>query len=139
IPIVHGRAFNDQDRAGTTPVVVINESMAKQFWQDSNPVGRTIAIGKGGMREFAAEPIRTIIGVIADSRDNGLNQDPGAKMFVPQGQIPDLVNQLNMKIAPLIWVIRTRGEPMAMNAQIQAALKQETGLPTADARSMGTV
>jgi putative ABC transport system permease protein len=139
IPVVHGRAFNDQDRAGTTPVVIINQAMAKQFWQDSNPVGRTLAIGRGGMREFESEPNRMIVGVIADSRDNGLNQDPGPKMFVPQGQIPDLVNQLNMRISPLNWVIRTRGEPMAMNTQIQTALRQETGLPVADVRSMNQI
>jgi putative ABC transport system permease protein len=139
IKALKGRTFNDQDRAGSTPVVIINESMAKEFWQDSNPVGRMLAIGRGGMREFEAEPIRQIIGVVADSRDGGLNQDPGAKMFVPQGQIPDAVNQLNMRISPLNWVIRTRGEPMAMNAQIQTALRQETGLPVADARSMGQV
>jgi predicted permease len=136
---IRGRTFTDADRAGTTPVVIINESMAKQFWQDSNPVGRMLAIGRGGMREFQSEPNRMIVGVIADSRDNGLNQDPGPKMFVPQGQIPDAVNQLNMRISPLTWVIRTRGEPMAMNAQIQTALKQETGLPVADVRSMGDV
>jgi predicted permease len=139
IKAIHGRTFNDQDRAGTTPVVIINESMARQFWQDSNPVGRMIAIGRGGMREFESEPTRIIVGVIADSRDNGLNQDPGPKMFVPQGQIPDAVNQLNMRISPLNWVVRTRGEPMAMNAQIQAALKSETGLPVADVRSMGDI
>jgi predicted permease len=139
IKAIHGRTFNDQDRARTTPVVIINESMARQFWQDSNPVGRMIAIGRGGMREFESEPTRIIVGVIADSRDNGLNQDPGPKMFVPQGQIPDAVNQLNMRISPLNWVVRTRGEPMAMNAQIQAALKSETGLPVADVRSMGDI
>jgi predicted permease len=139
IRAVQGRTFNDQDRAGATPVVIINESMAKQFWQDSNPVGRMLAIGRGGMREFETEPNRMIVGVIADSRDNGLNQDPGAKMFVPQGQIPDAVNQLNMRISPLAWVVRTRGEPMAMNAQIQSALRQETGLPVADVRSMAQI
>jgi predicted permease len=139
IKALKGRTFNDQDRAGTTPVVIINESMAKEFWQDSNPVGRMLAIGRGGMREFEGEPNRMIVGVIADSRDNGLNQDPGAKMFVPQGQIPDAVNQLNMRISPLNWVIRTRGEPMLMSQQIQAAIKQETGLPVADVRSMGQI
>jgi predicted permease len=139
IKAIKGRTFNDQDRAGSTPVVIINESMAKEFWQDSNPVGRMLAIGRGGMREFESEPIRQIIGVVADSRDGGLNQDPGAKMFVPQGQLPDAVNQLNMRIAPVNWVIRTRGEPMAMNQQIQTALRQETGLPVANARSMGQV
>jgi predicted permease len=139
IAAVKGRTFNDQDRAGSTPVVVINEAFAKQMWQDTNPVGRMLAIGRGGMREFADEPIRQIVGVVADSRDNGLNQDPQPKMFVPQGQIPDLVNQLNMRIAPLIWVVRTRGEPMSMSRQIQQAIREETGLPVADVRSMGQV
>ena len=139
IPVIRGRTFNDQDRAGSTPVAIINESMAKEFWQDSNPVGRMIAIGRGGMREFQTEPIREIIGVVADSRDNGLNQDPGSKMFVPQGQIPDAVNQLNMRISPLMWIIRTHGQPMAMNNQIQTALRGETGLPVADVRSMEQV
>ena len=139
IKAVRGRTFNENDRTGTTPVVIINESMAKEFWQDSNPVGRMMAIGKGGMREFESEPLRQIVGVVADSRDNGLNQDPGAKMFVPQAQIPDAVNQLNMRISPLVWMVRTRGEPLTMSAQIQNAIKQETGLPVADVRSMSQV
>jgi predicted permease len=139
IPVLQGRVFNDQDRAGTTPVVVINEAMAKEFWQDSTPIGRTIAIGRGVMREFEGEPNRMIIGVIANSRDDGLNQDPGPKMFIPQAQVPDPVNQLNMRISPFNWVIRTRGEPLVMASQIQQALRQETGLPVADVRSMSQV
>jgi predicted permease len=139
IKALKGRTFTDNDRAGTTPVVIINEAMAKQFWQDSNPVGRMIAIGRGGMHEFKDEPDRQIVGVIANSRDDGLNQDPSPKMFVPQGQIPDAVNQLNMKIAPLTWIVRTRGEPMQMSQQVQQTIRKETGLPVADVRSMSQV
>jgi len=139
IKAIRGRTFTDQDIAGGTPVAIINESMAKQYWKTGDPLTAQIAIGRGGMREFALEPNRQIIGIVADSKDNGLNQDPGPKMFTPQGQVPDLVNALNTKIGTMAWVIRTRGEPLALTAQVQAALKQATGLPAADVRSMSQV
>ena len=111
IPVIRGRTFTDQDTPARRPVVIINESMAKQYWKNGDPLNDHLAIGRGGMREFAAEPDRQIIGVVADSRDNGLNQDPGPKMFVPQGQIPDAVNALNTRISPMAWVIRTKVPP----------------------------
>src|SRR5205085_322185 len=92
IPVIRGRTFTDRDNAAAPPVVIINEAMAKQYWKTGDPLNDRLAIGRGGMKEFASEPDRQIIGVVADSRDNGLNQEPGPKMFVPQAQIPDLVN-----------------------------------------------
>ena len=74
---------------GRRPVVIINEAMAKEYWKTGDPLNDRLTIGRGGMSEFADEPDRQIIGVVADSRDDGLNQDPGPKMFVPQAQIPD--------------------------------------------------
>jgi putative ABC transport system permease protein len=139
IPVLRGRTFTDQDKAGTPPVVIINESMAKEYWKTGNPIGEHLVIGRGGMKEFAAEPDRQIIGVVADSRDNGLNQEPGPKMFVPQGQVPDLVNALNTRIAPMSWVVKTRVPPMSLNAAVQAQLRAATGLPVADVRSMDQI
>src|SRR5262249_51750513 len=80
-----------------------------------------------------------IIGVVADSRDDGLNQDPGPKMFVPQAQVPDAVNALNMGIAAMAWVVRTRVPPMQVASGVQQALKESTGLPVADIRPMDEV
>ena len=91
------------------------------------------------MKEFASEPDRQIIGVVADSRDNGLNQEPGPKMFVPQAQIPDLVNALNTRISPMSWVIRTKVSPLSVSASAQTQLRQATGLPVADIRSMSQI
>jgi predicted permease len=139
IPVIRGRTFTDQDKAGAPPVVIINESMAKEFWKTGDPIGEHLVIGRGGMREFATEPDRQIIGVVADSRDNGLNQDPGPKMFVPQGQVPDPVNALNTRISPMAWVIRTRVPPMSLSGQVQDQLRQATGLPVADVRSMDQI
>jgi predicted permease len=139
IPAVSGRTFNDHDDAGGTPVVVINESMAKQYWKTGSPLNDRLAIGRGGMREFASEPDRQIIGVVADSRDGGLNQDPGPKMFIPQAQVPDLANALNVRLSPMKWVIRTKSAPMSLSAAVQEQLRQATGLPVSDIRTMGDV
>ena len=58
-------------RSSAPPVVVINEAMAKQFWPKGDPLSDRLIIGRGVMREFADEPERQIIGVVADSRDGG--------------------------------------------------------------------
>ncbi len=139
IPVLRGRTFTDRDDANAPPVVIINEAMAKETWKNGDPLSDRLAIGRGGMKEFAAEPDRQIIGVVADSRDNGLNQDPGPKMFVPQAQIPDNVNALNAKIGPMSWVIRTRVPPLSIGSAVASRLREATGLPVADIRSMDQI
>jgi putative ABC transport system permease protein len=136
IPVRKGRVFQERDDSAAPPVVVINETMAKQFWKDQDPVGQQILIGKGVMREFASEQPREIIGVVADSRDGGLNNNPGPKMFVSQGQVPDLANALNLSIGTMAWVVRTRVAPASISQQVQEQLRQVTGLPVSDIRTM---
>ena len=91
------------------------------------------------MREFAAETERQIIGVVADSRDGALNQNPGPRMFVPQSQLPDLANALNVRLTPIAWVVRTKADPLALSNAIQESLRQSTGLPVSQVRAMSEV
>ena len=139
IPVRQGRTFAETDGPGAPAVVIINEAMAKEYWKTGSPIGQHLTIARGGLPEFATEPDREIIGVVADSRDNGLNQDPQPKMFVPQGQIPDPVSALNQRIAPMTWVIRTRVAPMSVNGAVQTQLRAATGLPVAAVRSMSEI
>jgi len=139
IPVKQGRSFVERDDSHGQPVVVINEAMAKQFWPKSSPLGERLVIGRGVMREFADEPERQIIGVVGDSRDGGLNSEPGPKMFIPQAQVPDLANALNVRLTPMAWVVRTQMEPHTLSSAIQEQLRQATGLPVTDVRSMGEV
>jgi len=134
-----GRTFDDRDTAGAQPVVIINEAMAKEFWPEGNPIGERLTIGRGVMGEFAAEPDRQIVGVVSDVRDGGLDADPRPAMYIPQGQVPDAVNALNVRITPMAWVVRTRVAVTAMAAPIQEQLRIATGLPVARVRSMDEV
>jgi putative ABC transport system permease protein len=139
IPIKRGRSFNDRDTSSSTPVAIINEAMARQYWGDGNPLDDRLVIGRGVMREFAGERERQIVGVVGDTRDGGLNDDPSPKMFIPQAQVPGPVNVLNLRLSPMAWVVRTRTEPLAMSAAIQEELRQATGLPLSNVHSMEEV
>ncbi len=139
IPILRGRAFTERDDASGERVVIINQAMARQFWPKGDPLTDQIWIGKGIMRELATEMPRKIIGISGDVHDGGLNQDPQPVMYVPNAQVPDALNALNVRIVPMAWVVRTRGEPYAMSAAIQEQLRQVSGLPVSDIRSMDEV
>jgi predicted permease len=139
IPVQRGRVFTDRDDGAGPPVVVINEKMAQQFFKDADPLSERILIGGGLMRELNNEPARQIVGVVGDVRDGGLNNDPGPRMYVPQGQVSDGINALNLRITPAAWVVRTKVEPYSLSSSIQEQLRQVSGLPVSDIRSMNDV
>ncbi len=139
IPLVHGRFFTDRDDGAAPGVVLINEAMAKQYWPKQNPVGQRLTIGKNVGPEFD-EPPREIIGVVADVRDGGLNNEPGPIMYVPAAQVRDGVMALNNRIIPITWVVRTKVEPFSLSAAIVRAIQSANpDLPVAHIRSMNQV
>ena len=139
IPVKRGRTFTDRDTAASTKVVIINEAMAKQYWPKQDPLADKLLIGKGVMREFEAETDRQIIGVVADTKQNGLDSDPSPQMWIPQAQVPDLANALNVGLTPIAWIVRTRVPPRSLSNQIQATLRQSTGLPVTDVEAMDSI
>jgi putative ABC transport system permease protein len=139
IPLKSGRTFNTRDTSTSTPVVIINEAMAKQYWPKSDPLRDRLVIGKGVMREFAAEGERQIIGVVSDIRSNGLDADPQPQMFIPQSQVPDAANALNVSLTPVSWIVKTEVPPQSVSATIQEQLRQVTGLPVSDVKSMDEI
>lgn len=139
IPILRGRAFNERDNASGAPVVIINEAMAKQFWPKGDPLTDRILIGKGIMSELEAEMPRQIIGIAGNIHDGALNRDPRPTMYVPYAQTTDAINALNVRLTPLAWVVRTRSQPMSLLPKIQEQLRQVSGLPVTDVRTMAEV
>ncbi len=126
IPVLRGRAFNDQDVAGSTPVALINHALAEQGWPHQNPIGRQIMIGKDIGPEFA-EPARVIIGIVGDTHDGGLDRVPGRMIFVPLAQVTDGMTALNARMMPARWVLRTRGDPSQFVSAITEQLRQASG------------
>jgi putative ABC transport system permease protein len=139
IPIKKGRDFTERDDSVGPPVVIVNEAFANQFFKDQDPLAHRLIIGRGVMREFATEGERQIIGVVGDTRDGGLQQQPQPAMYIPQAQVPDAANALNLGLSPIGWVVRTQGDPYGMSDAIQESLRQSTGLPVSQVRSMADV
>jgi putative ABC transport system permease protein len=138
IPVIRGRSFSDRDSAGAPQAVVINEAMARQFWPKSDPLNDRIWIGKGLMPQLSAETPRQIIGIVGDVRGS-LSNDAQPTMYVPQAQVPDALNALNGRLTPMKWIVRTRGNAMALAPAIQEQLRQLSGLPVTDIRTMDEV
>jgi putative ABC transport system permease protein len=136
IAITRGRAFNERDDALAPGAVIINEAFAKQYFKDKDPIGERLMIGAGVMKELNQERERQIVGVARDVRDGGLNNEPGPHMYVPNAQVPDALNALNLRITPVAWVVRTQGEPYSVSTAVQEQLRQVTGLPVSNIRSM---
>ncbi len=139
IPLLRGRMFTDHDDGGAQPVVLINEGMAKKFWQNADPVGQRITIGKGVGPEFE-EPPREIVGIVGDVRNGGLDSDPEPIMYIPVAQMPNGVTALNNRIIPITWIVRTKVEPFSLSTEIQEELRTASGgLPVSHIRSMDQV
>jgi predicted permease len=139
IPVVAGRAFTELDNGAGPPVAMINEAMAKRYWPKGDPLQDRILIGKGVMRELAAEVPRQIVGIVGDVRDGALNRDPQPSMYIPNAQTPDALNALNVRLTPLAWVVRSQGDPTRFAPLIEEQLRQASGLPVSDVRTMEEV
>ncbi len=139
IPVKRGRTFTERDDRNGPAVVVINETMARQYFPKADALGQRLVIGRGVMREFAEEREREIIGIVGDTRDAGLDADPQPMMFIPQAQVPDAANALNVRLSPMSWTIRLRANSANLSATIQEQLRKATGLPVSNVRTMDEV
>jgi putative ABC transport system permease protein len=139
IPILSGRDFTQQDTGSAPLVALINETMAKKYWPKGSPVGQQILIGKGVGPQFTEGP-RQIVGVVGDIRDGGLNLDPRPLMIVPIAQVTDGMTALNSNIGPMVWLVRTHGDPHQYISAVTDQLRQASGgFPVARVRPMTEV
>ncbi|HXM43191.1 MAG TPA: ABC transporter permease [Bryobacteraceae bacterium] len=139
IPLLRGRVFSEHDTGNSARVIVINEAMAKKYWQNEDPIGHVMTLGKGLGPEFE-EPAREIVGIVGNVRENGLTDSRQSVMYVPAGQITDGLTQLANKVIPLSWIVRTSQEPTALATAIQREFLAVDGqLPVSKFRTMEQV
>src|SRR5262249_25092223 len=129
IEIVRGRAFDDRDRAGTTPVTIISERAANLFWPGQDPIGRRFARSATFTPKDA---ITTVVGVAHDVKTFGLNTTSPYLMYLPIEQEP---------FTTLTVVLRTSG---ADPTTVIPAVRQVVGafdplLPVARVQTMDDV
>jgi predicted permease len=139
IPLLRGRVFSEHDTGNSARVIVINEAMAKKYWQNEDPIGHVMTLGKGLGPEFE-EPAREIVGIVGNVRENGLTDSNQGVMYVPAGQVTDGLTRLANNVLALSWVVRTSQEPTALATAIQREfLAVDAQLPVAKFRTMEAV
>ncbi len=139
IPLRRGRVFNDSDTSRGAPVVILNEAFAKKYWPKDDPIGQSVMIGHGLGPEFEDKP-RLIVGVVGNVLEKGLDQGLVPVFYVPDAQAPDGMVALGNRILPSSWVLRTRGNPLALAGSVQREmLRVDPQLPVAEVRSMAQI
>jgi predicted permease len=139
IPLRRGRAFDERDSSAGPWTLIINEAMAKKYWPKENPVGAVVTIGKEIGPDFEDRP-REVVGVVADVRESGIDQDPPPVMYVPIGQEPNGLVALGNRVLPSSWAVRSAGDPATQARAVQRELLQvDPDLPMARVMSMNRI
>ena len=119
-PIKSGRAFTEQDREDTQPVVIVNEALARKYWPNENPVGKRMRIGK--------EPWMTVVGTCGDHIHGWFERRNYPTLYRPFRQAPTQTMAL---------AVRTSGDPTALAAAARGALRAvDPEQPVFDVQSM---
>jgi predicted permease len=108
IPLLAGREFTETDNATSARVMVINQTMARQFWPTENPVGHRVT-----MKDWGPPLTGEIVGVVGDIKTNGLDAAVGPMIYWPYPQFPQLFNTI---------VVHSDGDPLRLIPALKAAI-----------------
>jgi len=122
IPLLRGRIFNDRDVEGAPRVAIINETMAKRFFADEDPIGKRIHVTNG------PETFREIVGIVGDVRQYGLDRTPPLQTYEPHMQAA---------FSGMSLVVRTAGDPTNLSAGVRGQVKTiDKDQPVSNIRTM---
>lgn len=102
VPLVRGRFFTDQDTKETTPVVVINETMAHRYWPGDDPIDKGI---KGFDPRGRNDEWVRVIGVVKDMHSSGLERSPVAQIYEAQAQSLDETENLVVRTDATVGIL----------------------------------
>jgi predicted permease len=124
IPILQGRAFTPNDRQGSPPVIIINETMAKQFFPNEAALGRRLYI-------FGRPDAREIVGIAKTIKYQNVGEPDTAHMYVPLDQSYS---------SQVIVQVRTAGDPDALLGTVRRELQQlDQSMPLLNVNTYRTI
>jgi predicted permease len=119
VRLVEGRSFDERDQAGSTPVVIINQTLAGQFWPGQSPIGRAL-IADGDRVE--------VVGVVQNGKYQNVGESPLGAIFRPVAQTSPVAATI---------AIRTSGPSIDLASTVRQALAQvDSEVPVYDVRPM---
>jgi predicted permease len=126
IPLVAGRTFADSDGADATPVAIASVAMARKYWPGESPIGKRLRFD-----DDPKAPWSTVVGVVGDVRQLGLDRDPPPILYMPYQQFPLPFTNIS---------IRSAAPAGALASLIRAELAAiDPDLPPGDVRTLQAV
>ncbi len=120
MPLIKGRCFTEADDEKSLPVALINKSMAKHQWGDEDPIGRRVSLDQG-------ETWLTIVGIVGDVKQYGLDRDVTDELYTPFAQTP----------GGRALLVRTSVDPMNLARQMEnAAYEVDPEVAITDVRAL---
>jgi predicted permease len=108
IPLRRGRHLTDDDQRERNPSVVINDALAKKYWPGGDPIGKEIYLGAPDNFLF---PRATIVGIVGNTKDLGLDADPLPAVYVPLNLMPYW--------GGFSYVVRATADPLSLAAAVR--------------------
>jgi predicted permease len=135
IPLLRGRTFTEADRLNSPPVAVINKAMADKWWPHADAIGQRVILGRGTGWDEAA---RQIVGIVANVRDESLDQNPIPTNYIPIAQVPS--GGGNSAFSQVTWIVRTASDPGTLATRVVEALQRSNGgMPTVSLGPLATI
>ncbi|PYR63073.1 MAG: hypothetical protein DMF91_04550 [Acidobacteria bacterium] len=126
VPLLRGRLFTDREMRELSDVVIINQTMARQYFPGQDPLGTRVLIMMGDPREHP--PGTEIIGIVGDVRSADLVTPSRAMSYWPHPQLA---------YGSMTFIMRTSGDPLALAPAVQHAVQSiDKDQPIADVRTM---
>jgi putative ABC transport system permease protein len=133
IPLARGRALLRSDTARSMPVAIVNEAMAARFFTGEDPIGRRIRVA--GVS--SADAWMTVVGIVRDIRDQGLDTPPRPTYYLAHSQMPVTVEGSYRSMTVLLRVARA---PETMIPAVRAAVRElDPALPLFDVQTVDAV
>jgi putative ABC transport system permease protein len=114
IPMRAGRPFSAQDGAEASKVVIINETLARHFFANENPIGR---------RLFSAPNQKTIVGVVGDTHHLGLDQDIRPEVYLPYVQHP--TDMMSLRLVARAASGQNNPTSLASSSNLAGAIRKQ--------------
>jgi predicted permease len=121
VPLMSGRLFTEADGPGAPEVAVVNQSLTRRYWGRETPIGHRVSADSG-------KTWTTVVGVVGDVRQYGLDAAPADEMYAPFAQSP---------VRESSFLVRTTADPLSMAGRIADAVHAiDPNQPVAKVRTL---
>jgi predicted permease len=126
-----GRPFDEKDKAGAEPVIIVNEVFARRNFPGLAPLDQQLCVA---CEKYGDSAQRRVVGVVNETKQRSLDESPPATVFIPLDQVSEGLKGILRQPS---FVLRTTADPLLLSTAVRSEMRQlDPGLPVRNLRSM---